>query len=317
MPWQAGGSRGIAQQPRSPAPGQPGSGQPVSGQPVPGQAGSGRWFAAQLVPAPHTALAQRAREPQSGAPSATLTHPGSWVAQDPQSPGAVWLAQRILSLADIQAADITRQASARAAAIQADAEREAAEVRRQAAEHAAAVREAAEFEAAEARVAVLALSDELGQVAAYVTENLTAAPVPPRQLRPPAQPRPQTRPRAPERPQPQTRPQRETPKPAVRPGGKPSGRPRQFSAMRLVAATMVAMVVAAVTAGSTEVALHGFRFFVFRSAGTGATPGNGLQEDQGPGQPDAPGAHHPGAHHPGAHHPRAQHPSSPGGGGHD
>jgi hypothetical protein len=38
------------------------------------------------------------------------------------------------------------------------------------------------------------------------------------------------------------------------------------------------------------VALHGFRFFVFRSIGAGETGPNGLQEDQGPGQPDAPGA---------------------------
>jgi hypothetical protein len=51
------------------------------------------------------------------------------------------------------------------------------------------------------------------------------------------------------------------------------------------------MVLFAVTAGSTEIALHGFRFFVFRAAGTGSTPDSGLQEDQGPGQPDAPGTH--------------------------
>ena len=49
-----------------------------------------------------------------------------------------------------------------------------------------------------------------------------------------------------------------------------------------------AMVVFALTAGATEVALHGFKFFVFRSAGTGETSRTGLQEDQGPGQPGAP-----------------------------
>ena len=53
-----------------------------------------------------------------------------------------------------------------------------------------------------------------------------------------------------------------------------------------------AMVLFALTAGGAEVALHGFKFFVFRSAGTGETGRNGgLQENQGPGQPDAPGAH--------------------------
>jgi hypothetical protein len=48
-----------------------------------------------------------------------------------------------------------------------------------------------------------------------------------------------------------------------------------------------AMVVFALTAGASEVALHGFKFFVFRSTGTGETGPNGGQEDQGPGQPGA------------------------------
>jgi hypothetical protein len=65
-------------------------------------------------------------------------------------------------------------------------------------------------------------------------------------------------------------------------------RPRQYAAMRLTAIVMAAMVLFAVAAGSTEVALHGFSFFVFRSAGTGSTPATGLKESQGPGQPDAP-----------------------------
>ena len=46
-----------------------------------------------------------------------------------------------------------------------------------------------------------------------------------------------------------------------------------------------AMVVFALTAGASEVALHGFKFFVFRSTGVGETGPNGGQEDQGPGQP--------------------------------
>jgi hypothetical protein len=48
-----------------------------------------------------------------------------------------------------------------------------------------------------------------------------------------------------------------------------------------------AMVVFALTAGASEVALHGFKFFVFRSTGVGETGPNGGQEDQGPGQPGA------------------------------
>jgi hypothetical protein len=75
------------------------------------------------------------------------------------------------------------------------------------------------------------------------------------------------------------------PRPARRP---PPGPPRQLVAIRVAAAATAALFLLALTAGVTEVALHGFAFFVFRSAGTGETRGSGLQEDQGPGQPDAP-----------------------------
>ncbi len=43
-----------------------------------------------------------------------------------------------------------------------------------------------------------------------------------------------------------------------------------------------------VVSGSIMTGLHGFSFFVFRSAGTGQTPASALKENQGPGQPDAP-----------------------------
>jgi hypothetical protein len=56
----------------------------------------------------------------------------------------------------------------------------------------------------------------------------------------------------------------------------------------VAAAATAALLFFALTAATTEVALHGFAFFVFRSAGTGETPSTGLQENQGPGQPDAP-----------------------------
>jgi hypothetical protein len=79
--------------------------------------------------------------------------------------------------------------------------------------------------------------------------------------------------------------------PTVRPAAKPNAKSRQVVAVRVMTVFTAAMVVFALTAGASEVALHGFKFFVFRAAGTGETSGSGLQEDQGPGQPDAPGAH--------------------------
>jgi Family of unknown function (DUF6338) len=77
-------------------------------------------------------------------------------------------------------------------------------------------------------------------------------------------------------------------KPKGRPETKPKGTPRQLVAARVAAVATAALVLFAVAAGTTEVALHGLPFFVFRSIGTGETGPNGLQEDQGPGQPDAP-----------------------------
>jgi len=69
---------------------------------------------------------------------------------------------------------------------------------------------------------------------------------------------------------------------------RPKGLPRQLAAARVAAAAATALFLFALITGATEVALHGFAFFVFRSAGTGETGPHGLQEDQGPGQPDAP-----------------------------
>ena len=61
--------------------------------------------------------------------------------------------------------------------------------------------------------------------------------------------------------------------------------------MHKMVAAFVAVSVVGVVAGSAEIALHGFPFFAFRANGAGASL-TGLKEDQGPGQPDAPGAHH-------------------------
>ncbi len=208
-------------------------------------------------------------------------------AGDFRNADAVWLAGRILSDADDQAAEITQQASGEAVTIRAEAEREAAEIRQQA----ATIRKAAEREAAELRAAAMTMSADLGRVAAYITENLTI----------PAMPA--TKPAAEPATKPSARPATKlTGRPAAKPAallaGRPAGGPpRQYAAMRLTRAVVAALLLFAVTAGTTEIALHGYSFFVFRAAGTGSTPNSGLKEDQGPGQPDAPGAHPPQAVH--------------------
>jgi hypothetical protein len=88
-----------------------------------------------------------------------------------------------------------------------------------------------------------------------------------------------------------------TTKPAGRPAGRPgarsarrpaAGRGRQVAAMRFAAIGTSVLFLVTVVAGAAEIYLHGFDFFTFRSTGTGETGPNGLNENQGPGQPDAP-----------------------------
>jgi hypothetical protein len=200
-----------------------------------------------------------------------------------------------------------------AAAIRGAAEQDAARIRQRASDQAAAILAAAERDASQMRAAVLAMSSELGQVAAYVTDNLLS---PARPMASPA--RPMARPTA----RPVRKPAAEpAARPDTRPDSKRPARPRQYTAMRVCATAYVTALVLALAAGATEVALHGFPFFVFRSAGTGATPNSGLKEDQGPGQPDARGAHarprtagrHP---VPGRQHHPARRPPAPGRGHH-
>jgi hypothetical protein len=81
------------------------------------------------------------------------------------------------------------------------------------------------------------------------------------------------------------------PTPRARPATKTTGgKGRQIVAFRFAAVATSALLLVPVVAGVTEMHMHGFDFFVFRAAGTGETAGSGLQEDQGPGQPDAPKA---------------------------
>jgi hypothetical protein len=111
--------------------------------------------------------------------------------------------------------------------------------------------------------------------------------------------RPGTRPR-PARPA--TRPARRTDKPA---------RSRQGHTARLFAGTIAVLVVLALGTGAYQLATRGFTFFVFRSAGTGATNGNAVfpgilptpkpspspRPTVGTGQHGARGAHHRRHHH--------------------
>ena len=52
------------------------------------------------------------------------------------------------------------------------------------------------------------------------------------------------------------------------------------------------LVLVGLTISAVQIVQNGFAFFVFRNTGAGAGNPQNLQEDQGPGQSDAPGAHH-------------------------
>jgi hypothetical protein len=223
-------------------------------------------------------------------------------------------AGQVLTVAEDQAAAITREASEEAAAIRQAAEQEAATIRRQvsiqaaaiqqeAADQAAAIRQAAEREAAELKAALVAMSGELGRAAAYVTQNLAAPGAAPAAL--PAGPA--TRPARPnaEPASPDTKPVRPGSRPAgpaarpARPDARPTTKPvgRQAKVYRKFVAAFAVVSLIGVATGTAELALHGFAFYIFRANGAGATE-TGPTEDQGPGQPGAPGAHHqPATHH--------------------
>ncbi len=184
------------------------------------------------------------------------TRPGTSAPQDAED--AVWIAQRMVLDAGAQAARLRRRASAQAATIREAAERDTEMIWQQASAQAAAIRQATEREAAQLRAAVMKLSAGPGE--SHTVDGGVAT--------------------------------QEAARPAGQPGTRtargPQGPPRQLVAVRVAAAAAAALLLFAITAGTTELALHGFAFFVFRSAGTGETGPGGLQEDQGPGQPDAP-----------------------------
>lgn len=92
-------------------------------------------------------------------------------------------------------------------------------------------------------------------------------------------------------------------RPAAKPGapGKTKAKSRQVRAMRKVTTAFVVLSLVGVTSGAAEIKLHGLSFFLFRNTGAGAGNSRDLNENQGPGQPDAPKPHHqalaPGASH--------------------
>jgi len=187
--------------------------------------------------------------------------------------GSVQLATWIISEANQHATEIRHEARDHAAASLAEARQEAAELMRKAAERAAATLATAERQAAEARAEVMKLSAHLGGAASYVAENLGSRALPAARS---ATARPAAGRAANAR--------------AAAAAANPNAVPRQILAGRVMGIIVLAMFMFALLAGTSEVALHGFRFFVFRSIGAGETGPNGLQEDQGPGQPDSPGA---------------------------
>jgi hypothetical protein len=187
--------------------------------------------------------------------------------------GSAQLATWIISEANQQATEIRHEARDHAAASLAGAKQEAAELMRQAAERAAATLATAEREAAEARAEVMKLSAHLGGV-----------------VKPKATPRERPAARTATAP-PAAGRAANAKAAAAKAAANPNAVPRQILAGRVMGIIVLAMFMFALLAGTSEVALHGFRFFVFRAVGTGETSSNGLQEDQGPGQPDAPGAH--------------------------
>jgi hypothetical protein len=191
------------------------------------------------------------------------TRPSTLASEDRDD--AVWIAQRMVLDASAQAARLRRQSSVQAATICEAAEREAETIWQQASVQAAAIREIAERETAQVRATVMKLSaaPELASIDGDVASQEAARPAG----------KPGTRREA---------------GPGTRSARGPQGPPRQLVAIRVAAAATAALLLFATTAGTTELMLHGFAFFVFRSAGTGETNPNGLQEDQGPGQPDAP-----------------------------
>jgi hypothetical protein len=138
-------------------------------------------------------------------------------------------------------------------------------------------------EAARLRVVILSLSERLSEMSAYVTQNLES-PGDPATMRPRAIVPAQTAVIAPRRRGTEPgAPAAAPPRPPGRPGQadsrtgsakRPQKRRRQYQAMRIATCASAVLLVFALVSGATEIGLRGFKFFVFRSGGTGETAGS-------------------------------------------
>lgn len=86
---------------------------------------------------------------------------------------------------------------------------------------------------------------------------------------------------------------RGTPWKPARPWAPRPKPPPRVAAMRRWRWIFIALVLVPLVGGITGIVMHGLPFFVFRQAGVGQTSGDGLTENQGPGQPGAPAPGHP------------------------
>ena len=188
-----------------------------------------------------------------------------------------------------RAAAIRQQALNEAAAIRQAAERDAASIMQEA----TALRAATEQEAARMRAVITSLSGQLSQMSAFATENLASPGGAPAALAAAATAALVAAPPAALPAGPATRPERPAtrPRPATAPGKSTGTQGRQAKAAKKMVALLATLVTVGVVSGVAEIALHGGPFFIFRANGAGASE-TGPVENQGPGQPDAPGAHH-------------------------
>jgi len=163
------------------------------------QSGAPDWTPHRSGPQPYLAAPQAYPGAVSGGGGQALLAEDAPIGQRPTNGEPAWLAERILTDADQEAAAIKQQALDLADAIRQAAERKAEQIRQQAAYRAGQVRhaeweaeqirqqaayrvgrirEAAARDAGELHAATIRLSAELGRVAEYVTGSLTIPAIP-------------------------------------------------------------------------------------------------------------------------------------------
>jgi hypothetical protein len=235
-------------------------------------------------------------------------------------------ATQIVTTAEREAAEIKRSAANQAAQTLTTAEQDASELRSAVMKMTADLHGVATYVTESLAIPGQPALKPVKHAALPVAETTALTQAPATQtpaIQAPAAPgaEPKTRPAA----RPASRPQRDTTenltrtaspaasptgKPATKPAAKPAARPgvsprrtpkarpaanpkgRQIRAWRKMVAALVLLSLVGLSGAATEIGLHGFSFFLFRNAGAGAGNSRNLIENQGPGQRDAPGAHH-------------------------